>query len=101
MEDAIGLGDEVDGGFASSDIIAAQVLQICAKIGRKGPEDLKLVGFDDVMISQITDPPISTIHQPIKEMAELAVDMVIAASEGKMVPKRTLLPVTLVQREST
>lgn len=101
LEQALGLGEVFDGVFASSDLIASQVLQVCAKVGIKVPEDIKLVGFDDVMISQITNPPITTIHQPIKEMAEAAVDMVIAASEGKTVPKRTLLPVSLVKREST
>lgn len=101
LQGALELDEEIDGVFTSSDLIAAQVLQVCTKIGKKVPDDLKLVGFDDVMISQITNPPISTIHQPIKEMAEAAVDMVIAASEGKTVPKRTLLPVTLVKREST
>lgn len=101
LEQALGLGEVFDGVFASSDLIASQVLQVCAKVGIKVPEDIKLVGFDDVMISQITNPPITTIHQPIKEMAETAVEMVIAASEGKTVPKRTLLPVSLVKREST
>ena len=101
LEGALGIDEEIDGVFASSDLIASQVLQVCSKLGKRVPEDIKIVGFDDVMISQITNPPISTIHQPIKEMAEAAVDMVIAASEGKMVPKRTLLPVTLVKREST
>ncbi|MCR5581955.1 MAG: LacI family DNA-binding transcriptional regulator [Pseudobutyrivibrio sp.] len=101
LEGALGLDDEIDGVFASSDLIASQVLQVCSKLGKRVPEDIKIVGFDDVMISQITNPPITTIHQPIKEMAQAAVDMVISASEGKMVPKRTLLPVTLVEREST
>ncbi len=101
LEGAIGVYENIDGVFASSDLIAAQVLQVCEKLERKVPEDVKIVGFDDVMISQITNPPITTIHQPIKEMAVTAVDMVIAASEGKTVPKRTLLPVTLVKREST
>ncbi len=101
LEGALELDDEIDGVFASSDLIASQVLQVCSKLGKKVPEDIKIVGFDDVMISQITNPPISTIHQPIKEMAQAAVDMVISASEGKMVPKRTLLPVNLVKREST
>lgn len=101
LEGALGLDDEIDGVFASSDLIASQVLQVCSKLGKRVPEDIKIVGFDDVMISQITNPPITTIHQPIKEMAQAAVDMVISASEGKMVPKRTLLPVNLVKREST
>ncbi|MBR5636973.1 MAG: LacI family DNA-binding transcriptional regulator [Pseudobutyrivibrio sp.] len=101
LDEALKLDKEIDGIFASSDLIAAQVLQVCGKIGRKVPEDIKLVGFDDVLISRLTTPPISTIHQPIKEMAGTAVDLVIAASEGRVVPKRTLLPVTYIEREST
>ena len=101
LDGALKLDKDIDGIFASSDLIAAQVLQVCGKIGKKVPEDIKLIGFDDVMISKLTTPPISTIHQPIKEMAEAAVDLVIAASEGKVVPKRTLLPVSYVEREST
>lgn len=101
LETALGLDKNIDGVFASSDLIAAQILQVCAKIGKKVPEDIKIVGFDDVMISRLTTPPITTIHQPIKEMASSAVEMVIAAGNGDTVAKRTLLPVTLIKREST
>ena len=45
---------EVDGVFASSDVIGAYVLQACADLGIKVPERLKLVGFDDVNIAQFT-----------------------------------------------
>lgn len=100
LDSAFKLDTDIDGVFASSDLIAAQVLQVCGKIGKRVPEDIKLVGFDDVMIAKLTNPPISTIRQPIKEMAELAVELVISASEGKVVPKRTLLPVSFVSRES-
>ena len=92
---------KVDGIFASSDLIAAQVIQICAKMKKRIPEDIKLVGFDDVNISMLTTPRITTIHQPIKEMAATAVDFVINASQGNLVPSRTMLPVALVEREST
>lgn len=101
LDGALNLDDNFDGIFASSDLIAAQILQVCGKTGKRVPEDIKLIGFDDVMISRLTTPPISTVHQPIKEMAETAVDLVIAASEGRVVPKRTLLPVTYIEREST
>lgn len=101
LDGALKIDDSIDGVFASSDLIAAQVLQVCGKIGKRVPEDIKLIGFDDVMISKLTTPPISTIHQPIKEMAETAVDLLISAAEGKVVPKRTLLPVTYIEREST
>lgn len=95
------LDNEIDGIFASSDLIAAQVLQVCRKMGKRVPEDIKLIGFDDVLLSRLTTPPISTIHQPIKEMAEMAVDLVISSSEGKVVPKRTILPVSYIERDST
>lgn len=95
------LHTEVDGIFASSDLIAAQILQVCAKLGKKIPEDIKLVGFDDVNIASLTTPTISTIHQPIKEMAEAAIDLLIHAAQGKTVAKRTLLPVSFVERDST
>lgn len=92
---------DVDGIFASSDVIAAQIIQVCAKLGKRIPQEIKLVGFDDVMISMVTTPRITTIHQPIKEMAEMAVDLLMRAKDGQMVPNRTILPVTLVEREST
>ena len=101
LETALGLDKNIDGVFASSDLIAAQILQVCARIGKRVPDDIKIVGFDDVMISRLTTPPITTIHQPIKEMANAAVEMVIAAGAGNTVAKRTLLPVTLIKREST
>lgn len=92
---------DIDGIFASSDLIAAQVLQVCAKLKINVPEELKIVGFDDVVISTIVTPTITTIHQPLKEMAETAISLLVDASKGKLVPSRTILPVTLIEREST
>ena len=91
----------IDGIFASSDLIAAQVLQVCSKLGIRVPEDIKLVGFDDVNISSLTTPRITTIHQPIKEIAELTLELLINAQDGKTIAKRSLLPASLVKREST
>ena len=92
---------DTDGIFASSDLIAAQVLQVCGKMDIKVPEQIKVIGFDDVNIASLTTPRITTIHQPIKEMAQLAVELLVDASQEKVVPKRSLLPVTLVERETT
>lgn len=101
INEALNADPQIDGIFLSSDLIAAQALQVCDKLGKKVPEDIKLIGFDDVNISRFTVPPITTIHQPIKEMAKLSIDLIIDASEGKTVPKKSLLPVSLVVREST
>lgn len=92
---------EVDGIFASSDVIAAQTIQVCAKLGKRIPKDIKLVGFDDVLVSRLTSPQITTIHQPIKEMASLAVELLLKNKEDQVIPNRSILPVTLVEREST
>ncbi len=92
---------EVDGIFASSDMIAAQVIQVCHKLGKRIPDDLKLIGFDDITIAKLTSPQLTTIHQPIKEMANLAVRLIKDSSDGKIVPKQSVLPVSLVERETT
>lgn len=92
---------DTDGIFVSSDLIAAQLLQVCRKLNISVPEQLKIVGFDDVNIASLMTPPITTIHQPIKEMAKMAVELLIQASAGEIVSSRTILPVSLVKRETT
>lgn len=101
LENVLRDNPDTDGIFTSSDLIAAQLLQVCAKLGISVPDKLKIVGFDDVNIASFTTPPITTIHQPIKEMAKMAVELLISAGEGNIVPSRTTLPVTLVTRGTT
>ena len=90
-----------DGLFVNSDVIAAQTLQTCRKLGISVPDQLKIIGFDDVFLSTLTTPQLTTIHQPIREMAEIAVNLLHDSVSGKIVPKRTVLPVSLVERETT
>ena len=92
---------DVDGIFASSDLIAAQLLQVCHNLNIDVPSQMKIVGFDDVNIASLTTPPITTIHQPIKEMAKMAVELLVRSGNGELVPNRTTLPVSLVVRETT
>ncbi len=91
----------IDGIFASSDLIAAQVLQVCGTLGINVPDKVKLVGFDDSNIASLTTPAITTIHQPVKEMAQLAMSTLVEASEGKIVANKMVLPVSLVKRGTT
>ena len=91
----------VDGIFASSDLIAAQVIQVCNEIKIRIPEDIKLVGFDDVDISQLTTPRITTVHQPIKEMARLSIGLIEAKYNNIEVNEKTILSIKLIIREST
>ena len=91
---------ETDGIFASSDLIAAQVLQRLYAMGKRVPEDIKVVGFDDTVIAGITTPSITTIHQPIEEMSELSIAYIDRRRKGEMVPNVTTMPVSLVVRDS-
>ncbi|MDD7270495.1 MAG: LacI family DNA-binding transcriptional regulator [Spirochaetales bacterium] len=90
-----------DGVFASSDIIASQVIQVASTKGLRVPDDLKVVGFDDSLIATYTTPPLTTIHQPIKEMAELAVSTLINLKDERAATGCTIMNVSLVRRGTT
>lgn len=92
---------DADGVFTGSDVIAAQVLQICAELGRRVPDDVQVVGFDDVLPARLTIPPLTTIRQPIPEMAAAALDLLEQQIRGEQPPPDTMLPVSLIRRGST
>lgn len=100
LKDALSKNPDIDGLFASSDIIAAQTLQVCRELNIDVPGQLKIIGFDDVIVASITTPQLTTIHQPIKEMAQTAIRLLKDAADGNMVAKQTILPVNLVERET-
>ena len=64
------------------------------------PEDVSLVGFDDLYLSSITSPQLTTIHQNIVEKGRVAASMLIDAIEKKEVTREVILPVNLVERKS-
>lgn len=101
IKDTITEIKEIDGIFASSDLIAAQVIQVCNELNIRIPQDIKLVGFDDVEISKLTTPTITTIHQPIKEMSKLSVELIDAKYTNVEIDKQIIVPVELVVRNST
>jgi LacI family sucrose operon transcriptional repressor len=92
---------DIDGIFASSDVIAAEVLQACSRIGRGIPRDIKLIGYDDVSLAQWTSPRLSTVKQPIREMSERTIAIMIQQIEGAEVPMINTFPVALIERETT
>jgi LacI family sucrose operon transcriptional repressor len=91
---------DVDGAFVS-DIEAAHVFQACARLGKRVPQDVKVVGYDDISIASLLVPCLTTIHQPIDEMAKKAVDILLAEIAGAPVQIANVMPVSLVEREST
>ncbi|WP_019637280.1 LacI family DNA-binding transcriptional regulator [Paenibacillus fonticola] len=92
---------EVDGIFASSDFVAAEVLQACHRLKRSVPDEIKIIGYDDVKVASLVSPRLSTIRQPIREMSECSIDLIVKQINGEVVPQMNKFPVSLIERETT
>lgn len=92
---------DLDGLFCSSDVIAAEAIQVCFDLDIKVPEQMKIIGYDDVLPAILTTPKITTMHQPIKEMAETCIDLIRKKNNGDYVPARTIFHVSLTKRGTT
>ena len=92
---------QVDGVFCTSDHVAAYILQEAARIGRRVPEDVRVIGFNDNSLAAMLNPPLTSVRQPLAEMCEAAVDLLVRQIRGEDVPPETVLPVTLHRRESS
>jgi len=93
---------ELTAVFAANDLSAIGVLSAIVEGGRRVPDDVSLVGFDDLRLSRFTTPPLTTVHQPAREIAERATQLLIELASGRTVKQRlTLLEPELVVRGST
>lgn len=86
--------------FAVSDYYAMDFIQFLKSAGLSVPEDISVVGFDDVRECEKFVPPLTTIKQDYAERAALAVKMLGQLKDGKCSEKNVKLPVTLVERGS-
>lgn len=91
---------DLDGVFASSDLMATGALRVLQAAGRRVPLDVSLVGFDDVLIAAASDPPLTTVRQPLEEMGRLAAETLISVIHGRDAEREHVLPTTLIRRES-
>ncbi len=92
---------KVDGIFCGNDLIAMGALKEIKERGLRVPEDIKIVGFDDISISRYVDPPLTTVKQPIYEMGNEAVNMLVDIIEAREVDMKRTLKAYLVERQST
>ena len=89
------------GVLAMSDMAAIGVVTAAQAIGLRVPDDLSVVGFDDVPASAWTNPPLTTVRQPIVEKGRLAARLLIQRMKGKPVASPAPLKTSLVIRGST
>ena len=93
-------GARFDAIFAASDLIAIGAMRALADAGLTVPEDVAVVGFDDIPAASLTTPPLTTVMQDIRGAGQALVETLLAQIEGRDLPPRKL-PGTLVVRRSS
>lgn len=91
---------DIDGLFAASDLMAVGAIRVLEAAGKRAPDDISIVGFDDTVVAATANPPLTSVHQPYREMGARAADLALQMLEGGGVPESVVLPTTLTVRES-
>jgi LacI family transcriptional regulator len=88
--------------FAANDLMAAGVLRELAARGIQVPDDISVVGFDDAPLAEMVSPTVTTVRQPLQQMAETALALLLAriGGDGRR-SSRHVLPTELIVRESS
>ncbi|GAA2752302.1 LacI family DNA-binding transcriptional regulator [Amnibacterium kyonggiense] len=87
--------------FACSDLMAIGIADAARELGLRVPEDLSIVGFDDLPEAGWATPPLTTVRQPISELGAAAVRMLLQEPNGSPTARRVELATSLVIRDST
>lgn len=100
---AIWLADlKLDGVFAASDVVAIGALRILRSLGRDVPNDVAVIGFDDIPWAALTEPPLTTIRQPVAALGAQAVASLFERiGHPDRAPVAHRLPVMLIERQTT
>ncbi|MEW9698203.1 LacI family DNA-binding transcriptional regulator [Paenibacillus sp. SI8] len=93
-------GPDITAVFASSDELAAALISTAYKLGIRVPEELSVIGYDNIKLAGMTIPPLTTVSQPLFEMGAMAAKMLfsILNSEGKV--ESRIMPHEVVERAS-
>lgn len=91
---------QLDAVFVASDMMAHGALQTLRDAGRSVPRDVAVVGFDDFEISRLSDPPLTTVRQPIIGMGRTIARQLLGLINDDPVPASVVLPTELVIRRS-
>lgn len=93
-------GQPFDAIFAASDLIAIGAMRALIEAGLKLPQDVAVIGFDDIPAASLTSPTLTTVMQDMKGAGELLVDALLGRIDGRAA-ERSVLPTRLIKRQST
>jgi DNA-binding LacI/PurR family transcriptional regulator len=102
MERLLVTRPDLDAVFCASDLMAVAALGVLQTGGRRVPEDVAVVGYDDAPIATTTRPPLTSIRQPVEEMGREMVHLLVESMERRdRVPRRVILATELIRRASS
>jgi LacI family transcriptional regulator len=88
--------------FAANDDMAAGVMAVASRRGIRVPEALSVAGFDDSPFARLTSPPLTTVHQPVTEIVQAAIAILIGGAKADDDPEKLReMPCRLIERGST
>lgn len=87
--------------FVASDVVAFGAMAAIREARLRVPDDIALIGFDDIPLAAYFDPPLTTVHLPAHDLGRAAGAALLDRINGRLVEARTLLPTALVVRAST
>lgn len=90
----------LDAVFAGNDMMAAGALRALRARGRRVPDDVAVVGYDDIDLAHHTEPALTTVRQPVDAAARTMVDLLIRQIDGDRGGESVVLPNELVKRDS-
>lgn len=100
MRELLARCPDIDGIFAASDALAAGAVDTLREAGRRVPEDVGIVGFDDSGWAQRCRPQLSTVRQPAEDLGAAAADLVLAQLDDRPLTSGRLLETPVVWRDS-
>ena len=101
MKQLLGQTPEIDGVFVASDLMGIGALRALHDLGRRVPEDVAVVGFDDAPLALYADPPLTTIRQPVELLGQEMVRLLLhRLGDPDGDPESIVLPTELVVRSS-
>lgn len=92
---------KVDGIFCINDFMALDVMDVLKEVGVNVPEDIQIIGCDGIKLSLGKKVILSTIEQPVQQMAEAAVKSLIHLINKEETPQRIILPIRYVEGNTT
>jgi DNA-binding LacI/PurR family transcriptional regulator len=90
----------LDAVFVASDLMADGAIRALRQAGRRVPDDVAVVGFDDNEIARYTEPPLTTVRQPIVDLGRTMARQLLRIAGGEAIEPATVLPTELVIRET-